>query len=60
MTKISVMPPVPCELLALMVAENVPHCIGVPEIKPVAPLRARPVGNPAAVKLVGWHVAVIW
>ena len=47
-------------LVALIVTVNVPCPIGVPEMRPVEALTARPGGRPVAPKLVGLFVAVIW
>ena len=56
----SVAVPVPPPLLALRMTLNEPVAIGVPEIRPVAELTARPPGRLVAPKLVGLLVAVIW
>ena len=52
--------PVPPVLIALMVDGNVPVAVGVPEINPVEASRPSPAGNPAALKLVGLLLALIW
>ena len=57
--KVRVAVPVPPLFVAISVTLDVPSTMGVPEIKPVAVLTARPAGNPAALKLVGLLVAAI-
>ena len=52
--------PVPVALVALTVALKVPPAPGVPEMRPVDVLTESPGGNPLALKLVGFCVAVIW
>lgn len=52
--------PVPPLLVALTVTLEVPATAGVPEIRPVEVLTARPAGRPDAPKLVGELEAVIW
>lgn len=37
--------------VAVMETVKIPACVGVPEIKPVEPLSARPVGSADAVNL---------
>ena len=51
--------PVPPELVALSVTVEVPAVVGVPEIRPLAVLTARPAGSPVAAKLVGELLAAI-
>ena len=58
--KVNVALPVPALLVALNVTAEVPGAVGVPEIKPVAAFTDKPAGSPAAPKLVGELVAVIW
>src|SRR2546422_1252056 len=55
----SVWVPVPPALVALRVTVEAPAVVGVPEMRPVVALSARPAGNPVAPKLVGLLVAVI-
>src|SRR2546425_1154182 len=55
----SVWVPVPPALVALRVTVEAPAVAGVPEMRPVVALSARPAGNPVAPKLVGLLVAVI-
>lgn len=52
--------PEPPALSASNVTLNVPATPGVPEINPVLLSTLRPVGRPAASKLVGPLEAVIW
>ena len=40
--------PVPPALVALMVTDEVPAAVGVPEITPLAVFTERPAGSPAA------------
>jgi len=58
--RVSVAVPVPVELVALRVIDEVPEAVGVPEIRPVEVLTVRFAGSPAALKLVGELDAVIW
>lgn len=51
--------PVPKPLVALNVTLDVPAAVGVPAMTPVVVLIESPAGNPAALKLVGFLVAVI-
>ncbi len=51
---------VPLALVAVRATVLVPGVVGVPEMTPVVPLIARPVGSPVAVKPVGLLVAVRW
>ena len=51
--------PVPLALMALIVAENGPVTVGVPEIKPVEVFTLKPFGKPVAAKLVGLLLARI-
>src|SRR3989442_11988892 len=53
----SVWVPVPPALVALRVTVEAPAVVGVPEMRPVVALSARPAGNPVAPKLVGLSVA---
>src|SRR3989441_9703192 len=55
----SVWVPVPPALVALRVTVEAPAVVGVPEMRPVVALSARPAGNPVAPKLVGELVAVM-
>ena len=57
---VSVAEPVPPLFVALIVIEEVPDVVGVPEIRPVVVFTDSPEGNPVALKLVGLLVAVIW
>ena len=50
----------PPALVAERFTLNDPEAVGVPEMRPVAVLIARPGGRPLAPKLVGELVAVIW
>ena len=52
--------PVPPALVALIVTEEVPVAVGVPEISPVLVFTESPAGRLLAPKLVGELVAVIW
>src|SRR2546428_3800624 len=49
--------PVLAALVALWVTVEAPAVVGVPEMRPVVALSARPAGNPVAPKLVGLFVA---
>ena len=51
--------PLPPALVALSVTVEVPAAVGVPEIKPLVALTARPAGSPVAAKLVGELLAAI-
>jgi hypothetical protein len=51
--------PVPPALVALIVTDDVPVAVGVPEITPVVELTLSPAGKPVALKLVGELLAVI-
>ena len=51
---------VPALLVALIETLEVPATVGVPEISPEEVLTVNPLGNPAALKLVGELVAAIW
>ena len=51
--------PEPALFVAVTVTVEVPAVVGVPEIRPVVVLTARPAGSPDAPKLVGELVAVI-
>src|SRR3989442_12797071 len=55
----SVWVPVPPALVALRVTVEAPAVVGVPEMRPVVALSARPAGNPGAPRLVGVLVAVV-
>src|ERR1022692_762746 len=46
--------------LACTLTENVPVCVGVPEIKLVAPSQLKPEGRPDAEYQVGLLFAIIW
>ena len=50
---------VPAALVAVILVLKVPSAVGVPEISPVAVFTLSPAGNPLALKLVGFLVAVI-
>jgi hypothetical protein len=58
--KVTVLFPVPAELVAEIVTVDVPADEGVPEINPVEVLTVNPAGNPVAPKEVGLLFAVIW
>ena len=60
MVRVSVALPVPPALVALIVTEEVPAAVGVPEITPVLVFTESPAGRLLAPKLVGELVAVIW
>ena len=49
MVKVNMVEPVPPSLVALIVEENVPEVVGVPEIIPVVEPSVRPDGNVVAV-----------
>ena len=51
--------PAPLALVALIVTEDVPELVGVPEITPVVPPTVKGLGRPVAPKVVGLLVAVI-
>ena len=57
--RVKVAVPLPPALVALIVADEAPTVVGVPEIKPVVVLTVNPAGNPVALKLLGLFVAVI-
>ena len=57
--KVRVAVPVPPLFVALSVTLDAPAAVGVPAIKPVVVLTARPAGNPVAFELVGLFVAAI-
>jgi hypothetical protein len=58
-TMIKVAVPVPAELVAPIVANQVFTAVGVPLMTPVAVFRDRPGGNKVAAKLVGDPEALI-
>ena len=57
--KVNVAVPVPAAFVARNPMLDVPAAVGVPEMTPVAVLTESPAGKPAALKLVGFLVAVI-
>ena len=57
--KVNVMEPVPPALVALMVTDEAPAAMGMPEMIPVTVSIDNPAGNPVALKLVGVSVAVM-
>ena len=57
--RVNVLVPIPPELLALNVTEEVAMVDGVPEMTPVLVLIDKPFGSPTALKLVGPLVAAI-
>jgi len=59
MVTVRVAMPAPEALDALIVTDDFPGAVGVPEIKPVAVLIDNPAGKPVAPKLVGMLEAVI-
>ena len=50
---------VPPVLVALIVTDETPMAVGLPEMIPVVVLTESPTGKPIALKLVGLFVAVI-
>ncbi len=56
----SVALPVPPEFVAVMVTEELPAVVGVPEIRPVVEFTLSPAGRPVAPNDVALLLAVIW
>ena len=58
--RLSVALPVPPEFVAVMVTEELPAVVGVPEIRPVVEFTLSPAGRPVAPNDVALLLAVIW